>query len=255
MAVMDEFKEERERMKAQPFKVRLAYFWDYHKFHVLAAAFVPFFVINLGYSWLTQKDTAFMAMFINCYANEEKSEAYTTALTEKMAIDTKKEEIHLDYSVQITGGISDYETSQLVGARMAAKEVDVMVTDETTFEGYTKSDAFLDLSQVLTPEQYEYYKDSFYYIDYALIESGYYDNIDYTTLETTKVPETIDHHSQEGMEKPVPVGIYVDAAEGFKEAYHFKSGQDTVFGVIGYVEGEHLDHSLLFLDIMTGRVE
>ena len=252
MAVMDEFKEERERMKSQPFKVRFAYFWDYHKFHVLAAAFVLFFVIDLGYSWLTQKDTAFMAMFINCYADEEKTEAYTTALTEKMAIDTKEEEIRLDYSVQITGDGTDYETSQLVGVRMAAREVDVMVTDEATFEGYTKSDAFLDLSQVLTPEQYEYYKDSFYYIDYALIESGYYDNVDYTVTETE---DTTNHHSPEGMEKPVPVGIYVDAAESFKECYRFKSDQEAVFGVIGYVEGEHLDRSLLFLDLMTGRVE
>lgn len=252
MAVMDEFKKERERMKAQPFKVRLAYFWDYHKFHVLIAAFVLFFVIDLGYSWLTQKDTAFMAMFINCYTNEEKAESYTTALAEKMAIDTKEEEIRLDYSVKITGDITDYETSQLVDLRMAAREVDVMLTDETTFEGYTKSDAFLDLSQVLTTEQYEYYKDSFYYIDYALIESGYYYNLDYTSPEASI---TTDHRSTEGMEKPVPVGIYVDAAESFKEAYRFKSGQDAVFGVIAYVEGEHLDRSLLFLDIMTGRVE
>ena len=241
MAVMDEFKEERERMKSQPFKVRFAYFWDYHKFHVLIAAFVLFFVIDLGYSWLTQKDTAFMAMFINCYADEEKTEAYTTALTEKMAIDTKEEEIRLDYSVHITGDGTDYETSQLVGVRMAAREVDVMVTDETTFEGYTKSDAFLDLSQVLTPEQYEYYKDSFYY-----------DNIDYTSQEAS---ETVDHRTTEGMEKPVPVGIYVDAAESFKECYRFKNDQEAVFGVIGYVEGEHLDRSLLFLDLMTGRVE
>lgn len=252
MAVMDEFKEERERMKSQPFKVRFAYFWDYHKFHVLIAAFVLFFVIDLGYSWLTQKDTAFMAMFINCYADQEKAEAYTTALTEKMGIDTKEEEIRLDYSVQITGNGTDYETSQLVGVRMAAREVDVMVTDETTFEGYTKSDAFLDLSQVLTSEQYEYYKDSFYYIDYALIESGYYDNIDYTSQEAS---ETVDHRTTEGMEKPVPVGIYVDAAESFKECYRFKNDQEAVFGVIGYVEGEHLDRSLLFLDLMTGRVE
>ena len=135
---------------------------------------------------------------------------------------------------------------------MAAREVDVMVTDETTFEGYTKSDAFLDLSQVLTSEQYEYYKDSFYYIDYALIESGYYDNIDYTSQEAS---ETVDHRTTEGMEKPVPVGIYVDAAESFKECYRFKNDQEAVFGVIGYVEGEHLDRSLLFLDLMTGRVE
>ena len=252
MAVMDEFKEERERMKSQPFKVRFAYFWDYHKFHVLITAFVLFFVIDLGYTWLTQKDTAFMAMFINCYADQEKAEAYTTALTEKMGIDTKEEEIRLDYSIWITGDGTDYETSQLVGVRMAAIEVDVMVTDETTFEGYTKSDAFLDLSQVLTPEQYEYYKDSFYYIDYALIESGYYDNIDYTSQEASEI---VDHRTTEGMEKPVPVGIYVDATEIFKECYRFKSGQEAVFGVIGYVEDAHLDRSLLFLDLMTGRVE
>ena len=46
MAVMDEFKEERERMKSQPFKVRFAYFWDYHKFHVLIAAFGEDIVVH-----------------------------------------------------------------------------------------------------------------------------------------------------------------------------------------------------------------
>lgn len=252
MAVMDEFKEERERMKSQPFKVRFAYFWDYHKFHVLIAACVLFFVIDLGYTWLTQKDTAFMAFFINCYADEEKAEAYTTEMTEKMAIDTKEEEIRLDYSVHITGDGTDYEASQLVGVRIAAKEVDVMLTDEDTFDRYIQSDMFMDLSQVLTPEQYDYYKDSFYYMDYALIESGYYENIDYATTEFS---DTTDHRSPEGMEKPMPVGIYVDTTEEFEECYRFKSGQDAVFGVIGYVVDERLDRSLLFLDTITGRVE
>ena len=50
MAVMDEFKEERARMKQQPLKKRLEYFWDYHKYHVLAGGFVLFFVVDMIYS-------------------------------------------------------------------------------------------------------------------------------------------------------------------------------------------------------------
>ena len=252
MAVMDEFREERERMKSQPFKQRFAYFWDYHKYHVLAGAFVLFFVVDLVYTWITAKDTVFMAALINCYADAEQTEAYVENLSLEYGINTKKEEIMLNTDIRLTGeDATDYETVQLISVRLAAHEIDVIMTDKDTFDTYARSEMFYDLRTVLTPEQIAYYEDSFYYIDYALIEEGYYENFDYATTEFV---DTLNHASPEGMKKPTPVGIYVTLGEEFGEYYRYGKDKEVVFGIAGYVVDRHLEYSLKFLDTVTGRV-
>lgn len=252
MAVMDEFKEERERMKTQPFKKRFAYFWDYHKYHVLAGAFVLFFVVDLIYTWITAKDTVFAAALINCYADTEQAEIYEENLSLAYGIDMKEEEIMLNTDIRLTGeDATDYETVQLISVRVAAHEIDVMMTDKDTFDRYSKTDMFYDLRTVLSPEQLEYYKDSFYYIDYALIENDYYENFDYATTEFV---DTLDHSSPEGMEKPIPVGIYVTPSEEFSEYYRYGSDKEIIFGIAGYVADRRLEYSLQFLDTVTGRI-
>lgn len=254
MAVMDEFKEERESMKAKPFKARLAYFWDYHKLHVLAVAFVLFFVGDLLYSWITNKDVVFMAMLINCYPDTEQTEAFEDSISQKLGIDPDEEMITIDTSLTISGDAStDMDSTQVVAVRIAANELDVLMTDSEVFDNYISSELYYDLRDILSDEQYEYYKDSFYYTDYALIESGFYDDINLTEEDLAALDT--DHHSPEGMEKPVPVGIYVDTTEDFDSCYRFKQTDEVVLGIACYTEGERLERALTFLDTITGRTE
>ncbi len=252
MAVMDEFKEERERMKQEPFKKRFAYFWEYHKYHVLAGAFVLFFVVDMIYSMLTAKDTAFMAILLNSAHDEAKAATYTEALTTAMGINQAEEQLMIDTSIHITGDGTDYESSQVLSVRVGANEMDVMLAPEDTFGTYVRSELFLDLREVLTEEQIAYYEDDFYYMDYALIESGYYDELAFDA--NTVFVDTLDHTSPEGMEKPVPVGIYMDSfSEDFSECYRFTSDA-PVFGIAAYCDEQRISYSVQYLDFISGRV-
>lgn len=254
MAVMDEFKEERERMKTQPFKVRFAHFWDYHKYHVLAAAFALFMIGEFIYSKITATETVFMAAFIDCYADHETAETYTDQLLTVMGIDPKEEDIILDTYSLSSMQAGDTSAMDKLTVHMAAHELDVFLAPEEMFNRYSKDDLFLDLRTVLTDEQLSKYQESLYYIDYALIESEYYDTIQYSADGTPiAFSDTANHADPSDMEKPIPVGIYLSPNADFQSNYRFYNTEDqeVVFGIACYCDEQAVNYGLQFLDIIT----
>ncbi len=250
MAVMDEFKEERERMKTQPFKKRLAHFWEYEKIPVIATACVLFMVCSLIYTWVTNKDTALMAAFIDCYADEEKKDAYKAELSELLGIDTDKEQVLLDTSYMISSAEDlSANSTEILGVRVAAHEIDVFLTEETMFGMYADDAIFKDLREILSEEQLAYYADSFFYVDQTMIDAVY-SGEDYAE---DAFAANIDHSNPDSFENPIPVGVYVNTTEEFDDIFHFISGDKIVFGICFY--SEHDAHALKFLDDMTGRVQ
>ena len=252
MAVMDEFKEERERMKSQPFKKRLEYFWDYHKIHIIIIACVLFMGISLIGSITNQKETALSIALIDCYSNEGEIKNYNQELAELLGIDTNKEKIVLDNSFYLSNmDTPDASSAEVLSLRIMAKELDVMLSKEAIFNRYVQNGIFKDLREVLSPEQLAYYQDSFYYVDQAVIDKGEIYEIDFA--ENAFVDNT-DHTTPEGMEQPIPVGIYVTGTEEFQGVYYFSSDdQEVVFGIPFY--SEHAEYALKFLDDMSGRVQ
>ncbi len=250
MAVMDEFKEERERIKTQPFKVRFAHYWYYYKWHVIISAVALFFIGDYAYQVITAKDTVLQVGLIDCYSNSENTEEYTGQVEALLGINTKKERVFLDNNYLLTLE-SDLTSTEILYVRLSAQELDVMIAAEDTFDNYTLNDIFVDLRDVLSPEQLAYYEDSFYYIDYADIE-----NEDLYNVNNALAPlvDLTDHRSPEGMEKPIPVGIYVTGNAEFQDNYSFAgNSQEVVFGLAYYAE--YPDYALQFLDYMTGRTE
>ena len=252
MAVMDEFKKEREQMKSQPFKVRFAYFWDYHKWHVIIGVFVGICCFNLLYSMLTAKDNGFRAALIDCYADDIKAEEYTNEMIELMNIDTKHESIYLDNSYYLSSADTpDASLSEVLGVRIVANEIHVFLSPEDIFNRFVLNDIFCDLRTVLSEEDLEYYQDSFYYVDRSVIDKEEIYNVDYA--ENAFV-DTTNHKSPEGMENPIPVGIYATGSKDFQSTYYFlRESQEVVFGIPFYVEDT--TRALQFLDGMVGRIE
>lgn len=250
MAVMDEFKEERARMKTQPFKKRLEYFWDYHKVHVIVTLCVLLLGGNLLYTIATQKDTALMVAFVDCYSNEAVTNEYKEELMELMGIDTGKETIVLDNSFYLSSADTpDASSAEVLSLRIMAEELDVMLSNEKIFNRYVQNGIFRDLRDVLSEEQLAYYEDSFYYVDNAVIKEG---KIYETDFAETAFVDNTDHTTPEGMEEPIPVGIYVTGTEKFQGVYYFAEEQEVVFGIPYY--SEHTTYALQFLDNMSGRI-
>ncbi len=230
MPVMDEFKEEREALKHGTLKEKLSYFFEYYKWHVIAIAAGAFFIISIGWHWLTQKDTAIYAALINA-VEMPRAEEYAQSFAEAAGIDTDEYEVHLDASMRIDLNVLDQVTitsSEKLTAYIAAKNVDVFVTDEAIMQHYAYSDTFLDLREFLSEEQYAQYQPYFYYLDQTVMEE-YLANRN--GMDTSNVIEYPDPRNPEAMDDPIPVGIYLKADSALKDSFYYTG--DCIAAIVG----------------------
>lgn len=246
MAVMDEFKKEREMMKSRTPKEKFAYFWDYHKWHVIGTAAVLIFVISYIHNVVTAKDTAFYAVLINSVSVED-TDPYMQEYAEYAGIDLEEYDILFDSSMVIQKDTNDemsYTYMQKLMAYTAAAELDAMITGDETFRQYAYNENFHDLRNILTAEQLEKYEPYFYYIDYKIVEETE-KAID--EWDESYVPDYPDSTNPDVMEQPIPVGIYVDSSAKLKEYYGFAEG----IGVLGiYGNTQRLENTLKYLDFV-----
>lgn len=230
MPVMDEFREEREALKHGTWKQKISYFFEYYKWHVVAAAAAIFFVVSIGYEILTHKDTAFYAAMINAIEMSDVEE-YTQNFAAYAGIDPEKYDVVLDTTMHIDLDNMDQVTiasTEKLMANITAKNVDVFITDAVIMEQHANGETFLDLREFLTEEQYDRYKSRFYYVDQAIVDArqAHYKNFD-TTFEVSYP----DPRNPDAMQEPVPVGIYLNDTSNIKEYYYY-AGEDIIAGVV-----------------------
>jgi len=245
MAVMDEFKEEREALKNGTFKEKISYFWDYYKWYVIGAIILIVAIASFCYEMLTKKDTAFTAVMLNTSELELELQA-PQAFADYVGIDTEEYTVEFDTSFRIIEESPDELTvtnTQKLFAYVSAQQVDVMITDDSSFRKYANSDNFYDLREILTAEQLAKYEPYFYYVDWTVVNQI---NEASMNLNSTYVPDYPDPTKPEEMEQPVPVGIYFENTE-LMEEYYFR-GENTVIGV--YLNTPHLDLALQCIDFL-----
>ena len=63
MAVMDEFKSERESVKNEPFKKKAAYFWTYYKWFVIIPLIIIIGITSYIYHIVTDTDTVLNVIY------------------------------------------------------------------------------------------------------------------------------------------------------------------------------------------------
>ncbi len=225
MAVMDEFREEREALKNADLKTKWQYFLDYYKWYVIGGAAVLFFVISMAYSMLTAKDSALSGYFLNTYSEVEQSEVFTSAFAETAGIDLNEYEVMIDTTLQYTPNSMDensYTSSQKLMVTIAAAEVDFVAADQESFTYYATTETFFDLREVFSEEELEKRAEYIYYVDMdvvrekeAVVDSGNFEN--YT------VP-VYDHFKPEEMGDPIPVGLCIQDCPKLADTYYFRSG-------------------------------
>lgn len=252
MAVMDEFKEERENIKNSTPKQKLTYFWEYYKWYVIIPVIIVSAIGWYIYHVVTTPETILSGILINTHnvANEEDP---TTDIINKFyelqEIDTSEYSVDLNDSISwMTGENADaanYETTQALMAWIAAGSVDFITGDLDAMTEISYKSYFLDLSEVLTKEQYAQYEPYFLYIDQAVIEQrqAAFDN-DEDASEIT-IPNCAE---PETMEKPIPVMIDMSHSQKLLDIY----GESTDTVVLSITENApHKDLTLEFIGYLT----
>lgn len=246
MAVMDEFREERELMKNRSFKAKLMYFWDYYKWHTFAVIVAICVIISILHAFLSQKTPVYNLLVINGVETNQL-EYLLEDLNEKYEVNPKKEEVHVETSISIDESKYDQNTTQnvqRVQIYISAGDVDAIASDSKMFNKYAYLDVFADLRNVVSKDFLEKYKGFIFYADRAVIQkqAEQYANLDYET--PIDYP---DPFHPEKMEDPIPVGICLYEM-GCKNDLFVIADKKPIVGLV--VNGEHSDKSAAFMDAL-----
>lgn len=241
MSVMDEFKKQREAIKDKPLKEKLGYYWYYYKMHVIVAICVIILVVTTIHDITTKKDVAFYVAFLNAYDASPLDNDYDEQFIDEFAsltdINLDEYEVYLDTNMYFN--VAAYDQASMAAmqkflALSSAGEIDVVVTDRDIFSSYAGNGFFRDISTYLSEEQLEKYSEHFYYFDEAMLDK----EIDYEEVYTSEfvIPaDTVERRNPESMEKPVPVGIFLDDSMKSKltQAGYYTDEQEIIFGFMG----------------------
>ena len=229
-----------KKMKDQPLKARLAYFWDYYKWPTIVVLLVIAALTYTAVNLMTRKEDAVCGFLINSSVPMEDP-AFLQDFCEEVGVNTKKQEITLvtGLSFDSINPSMGAMTYQRLHAGIAAKETDFLIADADALHqcGYDSTRMLMDLRKFLSPEQLTALEDRLYYIDGKFLERDFVPEGDTVTFPSPFAPEE--------MTNPIPVGIDIHDCTEFLDSY-YSTKQPLYFAVV--VNAPHLDRTVQFFD-------
>ena len=223
MAVMDEFREEREQLRTAPLKVKWQYFKDYYLLWTLGALLLIGIAAAFLYSVLTQKEEVFRAVLINRAPSMTAETEVEQAFADSFLTNPKREQIVIDTSIRMqlltdgeetgdgasagaTAGTSAAEEAQniaITGIKYTYEDeeklmllvmtggADLLVAEQNLFERYVAAEWYQDLRGILDEETLASYKSQDRLLYSGDVPIGI--RMDDSELFTTNYPDTEEH--------------------------------------------------------------
>lgn len=220
--VQDEIRQQQQKMKDMSFKGKLQYFWYYYKIHTIVIVLAVIFLVSLVRDILSVKDYTFYGIMLNSVNLSEES--MEEAFGEYAGLDLETYACFIDVSSTMSyRTVTQYDmaTSQKLVALIQTKDLDAVVFDSDVYNNYANNELLADLTTLYTPDELQKYEGYLYYVDKAQIDRAREDtdyenealpssaeNAAFTDEDIRKEAET--HRHPENMEKPVPVGIFME---------------------------------------------
>ena len=159
-------REEWKKLSGLKWGQRLGYIWDYYKPLMLGILGI-IAVISLGISLYrnAQIDTIFQGYFINCGTLPELTEQMSQEFGDYVGGLERNQEVFLTTMSYDPEDTSQYGVANQMKLTtlMAAGDVDMFLMDEETYEELQNLGAFKELSELLTSEQQEKWKEYLHY--------------------------------------------------------------------------------------------
>lgn len=236
MAMRDEIRQQRKKLKGKGIKAHLAWFWEYDRIPFLLITFGVIFCIALIVSIVTQKSVEFEIFALNTETADSSAveESFESGFAKVLELDTSREEVSADFGEIKTVGndqVTEYDmaTETKITAESANHGIDVMLADAWNFSYYADYGTFVDLSTVLDADTLASLEEEgrIFYVDQAVIdanaESDYDEEEEIETIpyEDAKQSEALDTYTlpdPDTMEEPVAVGILMNDAAFVKSS-------------------------------------
>ncbi|MCR4643417.1 MAG: hypothetical protein K5697_15495 [Lachnospiraceae bacterium] len=173
---MDEFQEERDKIKKAPLKAKLKYFADYYLLKTLIILGVAALVIGVVVTIVTKKDNVLYVTLVDFSDIGLAENEIQRPFTQLYVADPKKEEITLDCILQSDASRAESSEPAVYGisyedemrlTMLLANDVDLLIAGTDIIEKYGANDYLMPLQGVYDQAQMEEFEKEgrIYYID------------------------------------------------------------------------------------------
>ncbi len=180
MALMDEFKEERESIKNKPLKEKIGYYWYYYKWRLIVPIIIFIIGFNLISTIVNKPKIILDGMFINIsdFNHLEQLDLYTQNFVQSLDLDSSKYSIaynpnHTYISEEkkaampeeaIDPSANKYAIQNVV-AGLGSKSLNFIIGPSDSLLEIDSNQLFTDLSEILTDEQQQAYASYYIYLE------------------------------------------------------------------------------------------
>lgn len=149
---------EKEKLSTMDWKGKLGYLWTYYKFVLVIVAAVVLVIVVVCQTVENARYNDILTIGVNMPATTADNEKIEKAVNEAIGTGEKYDRVSLDMSYAMADVESaDYNMVMKFTTVVAAQGMDVLFTNEAIYDHYSEQGMFLDLSELLTPEQCEKY--------------------------------------------------------------------------------------------------
>ncbi len=234
-----------KKLKGQPLKNKIAYILSNFWIPIVAVLGAVVFVVSMIVGWANQRPTVFNLCCINSNADPETVQGYLQEFAKAQEIDTEENYVLADMIYLGQGTDADYQSAQIFSAKMIAGDLDVMTAHYATLISHAYQEAFVDLRELLTPEQMETLAPYLLYMDRSRVEE-----MNTFSDEPRQIPSP---SKPEEMEQPIPVAIILQPDWEFTKAcYPLFCGEDAVAVM---ANSNNAANAQAFLQFVLGQKE
>ena len=165
MALMDEFKEEREKIKNASPEKKWKYFKDYYLKWVIAIGIIILVLIIFTVDMLTKKENMLTVCFVNMADRGGLRTDIEDVFMEQYLENPKKQEITIETGMYLKSADTDnsiaynFQHEQRFSMLLMAGELDLNITEESFIMDLAKQEYVVPLAQVFTEEELKVYED------------------------------------------------------------------------------------------------
>ena len=250
MVFFENIKKIREAIKAGKGGAVFEYFYDYYKFEAFVIFGILFFIGNMAYTKLTDKNIVLSGALLNQYniLAEEHTLDFAETFLKEQDIDLKNNKAEFNTTLRYAhSGDSTFNDATIQGlvAQCSGGTIDFITGDLEAMTIFAYGDYFYDLTEVLTDEEIAVYEPYFLYID-----RDYQRQIEEALSTPELIPTIIrpDMRNPETMIDPVPVLVDISNSTLHSEISIYLVDV-LCFGFT--VNAPHLEFTKEFLDYLT----
>jgi hypothetical protein len=248
MKWIDRIKADYAKVKDQPRKEKLEFFWEYYKIPIVCVLLAVVLVVQGIFSLANQRDTVYSAVMLNCRLGADEKD-FLSDFYKYAGIDeeTKQAAIYTDMTI-VEGRYRDNaNTLQRIMAGISIRDTDFIAAPADAFHhcAYNTGNMLIDLRKFLSEEELTRYADRLYYIDGKVLELLNAPLGEHVEPELIKYPDPL---KPELMDDPIPVGINVTDRKVFMDTYYWADILADTPVYLGFVPNSQrmeLNHKLL----------